>query len=225
MMCVCVCVSLRMKWVYHDSRYYHDDIGVDVVRAWLIWVPVIQHHTCVVDWGQKQKQLSFLLKWPQVKPALFNWKVVVVKEQSGVSHKAECSCICSCFCSPLSGLLCDCRAVCTLVAARSGWEKRKESQISTCYFQPAVHVFFVRWRIHTGEKNKNKSKTHTHKLGQVSCRMTEPLTSNSSQKPCLTLSVASASLLSSRTRLSISAALIRVVFRGWGGEQESAQTL
>lgn len=54
---------------------------------------------------------------------------------------------------------------------------------------------------------------------------TEPLTSNSSQKPCLTLSVASASLLSSRTRLSISAALIRVVFRGWGGEQESARKL
>lgn len=40
------------------------------------------------------------------------------------------------------------------------------------------------------------------------------LTSNSSQKPCLTLSVVSASLLSSRTRLSISAALIRVVLRG-----------
>lgn len=40
------------------------------------------------------------------------------------------------------------------------------------------------------------------------------LTSNSSQNPCLTLSVASASLLSSRTRLSISAALMRVVFRG-----------
>lgn len=48
------------------------------------------------------------------------------------------------------------------------------------------------------------------------------LTSNSSQKPCLTLSVASASLLSSRTRLSISAALMRVVFRGCGGEQPSA---
>lgn len=46
------------------------------------------------------------------------------------------------------------------------------------------------------------------------------LTSNSSQKPCLTLSVASASLLSSRTRLSISAALMRVVFRGCGGGAE-----
>lgn len=41
------------------------------------------------------------------------------------------------------------------------------------------------------------------------------LTSNSSQKPCLTLSVASAGLLSSRTRLSISAALMRVVLRGF----------
>lgn len=41
------------------------------------------------------------------------------------------------------------------------------------------------------------------------------LTSNSSQKPCLTLSVASAGLLSSRTLLSISAALMRVVFRGF----------
>lgn len=48
----------------------------------------------------------------------------------------------------------------------------------------------------------------------------ERLTSNSSQKPCLTLSVASASLLSSRTRLSISAALMRVVFRGCGGGAE-----
>lgn len=50
------------------------------------------------------------------------------------------------------------------------------------------------------------------------------LTSNSSQKPCLTLSVASASLLSSRTRLSISAALMRVVFRGCGRKQQSATT-
>lgn len=41
------------------------------------------------------------------------------------------------------------------------------------------------------------------------------LTSNSSQKPCLTLSVASAGLLSSRTLLSISAALMRVVLRGF----------
>lgn len=50
-----------------------------------------------------------------------------------------------------------------------------------------------------------------------SLNWTGGLTSNSSQKPCLTLSVASASLLSSRTRLSISAALMRVVFRGCGG--------
>lgn len=41
------------------------------------------------------------------------------------------------------------------------------------------------------------------------------LTSNSSQKPCLTLSVASAGLLSSRTLLSISAALMRVVLSGF----------
>lgn len=51
------------------------------------------------------------------------------------------------------------------------------------------------------------------------------LTSNSSQKPCLTLSVASASLLSSRTRLSISAALMRVVFRGCGGRKHNPDVL
>lgn len=52
-----------------------------------------------------------------------------------------------------------------------------------------------------------------------------PLTSNSSQNPCLTLSVASASLLSSLTRLSISAALIRVVFRGCKGQQSEEKQI
>lgn len=33
---------------------YHDDVGVDVVGARLIWVPVIQHHPSVVDWRDKQ---------------------------------------------------------------------------------------------------------------------------------------------------------------------------
>lgn len=41
-------------------------------------------------------------------------------------------------------------------------------------------------------------------------------TSNSSQNPCFTLSIISAGLLSSLTRLSISAALIRVVLSGCG---------
>lgn len=71
-------------------------------------------------------------------------------------------------------------------------------------------------------KNSQITQTGTGELHNDS---TGRLTSNSSQKPCLTLSVASASLLSSRTRLSISAALIRVVFRGCGGEKESAQKL
>lgn len=42
--------------VYHDSRYYHDDIGIDVVRAWLINVSIIQHHTRVVDCEHTEQQ-------------------------------------------------------------------------------------------------------------------------------------------------------------------------
>lgn len=42
----------KKKWGY---TYYHDDIGIDVVRARLIWVPVLQHHASVVDWKQKQR--------------------------------------------------------------------------------------------------------------------------------------------------------------------------
>ncbi len=87
MMCVfvraCVCVSLRMKWVYHDSRYYHDDIGVDVVRARLIRVPVIQHHTSVVDCEQREKTVSRLFAPPQQKPELLEWEGVKLKESSG----------------------------------------------------------------------------------------------------------------------------------------------
>lgn len=130
-----------------------------------------------------------------------------------VSHKAECFCICSCFCSPLSGPLCDCREACTLVAARSGWKTggRVKFQHTTSHQQHKYNI-----------KNSQITQTGTGELHNDS---TERLTSNSSQKPCLTLSVASASLLSSRTRLSISAALIRVVFRGCGGEKESAQKL
>ena len=53
--CVCVCVCpLRMKWVYHHSRYYHDDIGVDVVGALLVRVAIVQHHSCVVDCKQNR---------------------------------------------------------------------------------------------------------------------------------------------------------------------------
>lgn len=76
-----------------------------------------------------------------------------------------------------------------------------------------------------GESSREISQPTMHETepGELSNDPTELLTSNSSQKPCLTLSVASASLLSSRTRLSISAALIRVVFRGCGGENKSAQ--
>lgn len=32
------------------TALYHDDVGVDVVGARLIWVPVVQHHPSVVDW-------------------------------------------------------------------------------------------------------------------------------------------------------------------------------
>lgn len=46
-------------------------------------------------------------------------------------------------------------------------------------------------------------------------------TSNSSQKPCLAFSLASAALLSSCTRLSMLAALILVALRGWPGEDAS----
>lgn len=61
----------------------------------------------------------------------------------------------------------------------------------------------------------NQKQETTTSCEKFFCFFFLELTSNSSQKPCLTLSVVSASLLSSRTRLSISAALIRVVLRGW----------
>lgn len=115
--------------------------------------------------------------------------------QRRLPHKAECFCICSCFCSPASGPPCGCRAACTPVAVKSEWEERG-ADFSRPLPTDRRDVFAGRW-----EKGS----------------VMERLTSNSSQKPCLTLSVASASLLSSRTRLSISAALMRVVFRGCGG--------
>lgn len=38
---------------YRGSRIHHDDIGVDVVGAWLVGVPVVQHHSGVVDWKRE----------------------------------------------------------------------------------------------------------------------------------------------------------------------------
>ncbi|CAG5867742.1 unnamed protein product [Menidia menidia] len=45
-----------MRRVYHGGRYYHDDIGVDVVGARLVGVAVVQHHPRVVDWKQRPTQ-------------------------------------------------------------------------------------------------------------------------------------------------------------------------
>lgn len=39
-----------MKWGYHGGGYYHDDVGIDIVRTRLIWISIIQHHSCVVNW-------------------------------------------------------------------------------------------------------------------------------------------------------------------------------
>lgn len=149
-----------------------------------------------------------------MKLVLFNWNAVIMKEQFLTRQNV--------FVSVLVFVLCSLALFATVeklaLLLLQGLNERKQGESNfkhTTSRWRRIFIFFV---------TKNSQITQTGS-GEVHNNSTRQLTSNSSQKPCLTLSVASASLLSSRTRLSISAALIRVVFRGCGREQESAQKL
>lgn len=48
----CACRDVEF-FSYRGRRIHHDDIGVDVVGAWLVGVPVVQHHSGVVDWKRE----------------------------------------------------------------------------------------------------------------------------------------------------------------------------
>ena len=128
--CVCACV-----WACVCIP--EDDVSLpwQQILPWWYWRWCSQSpahlgpcHSAPHECGRLQTEEQKKIKTGEcfkTKPERFSWERLVVKQQSSVSHRAECSCICSCFCSPLSGPPYDCRAACTLVAAKSGWKTER----------------------------------------------------------------------------------------------------
>ena len=121
---VCVCVS-----VFESPE---DEVSLPWQRIlpWWYWrwcslslAHLGPHHSAPHVCGQLETEGTTINKAPSGDPISVKLRGCSSEGAESVSHMAECSCICSCFCSLLSGPLCDCRAACTLVAARSGSRK------------------------------------------------------------------------------------------------------